>query len=287
MEITTTVIVIASVVLLAVLVFVVIRVVFCKRVSRVAQYIFKELGNMEKVDDAIFFVSEYERAVKYFENEINSEQEKHTEELKKNWFFRRKKKLDEYSKKIEESRTSKDKYEIENRNTYQDCIKILDYVGKDFYVGNKAEIAMKIKRLIRDASEKERLENQRLQEEQKRIRQEMEDRIRKERDEKNRLLEERTKKDKVSKAIRELDDYLPIMQEHVRAKRTLDFQMLKFVEDKLDVIEVDKAFINPNDINNIERMQKKLTSIFDKFKNDETVQTDVNLIVESFSKILK
>ncbi len=283
METTASIIVIAS----AILVLVVIRVVFCKRVNRIAQYIFKELGNMEKVDDAIFFVSEYERAVKYFENEISSEQEKHTEELKKNWFFRRKKKLDEYSKKIEERRTSMDKYEIENKNTYQNCMKILDYVGRTFYVENKAEIAMKVKRLIQDASEKERLENQRLQEEQKRIRHEMEDRIRKERDEKNRLLEERTRKDKVSKAIRELDDYLPILQEHVRKKQVLDFQMLKFVEDKFDAIEDDKAFINSNDINNIERIQKKLTSVFDKFKNDESVQTDIGLIVDSFSKILK
>lgn len=287
METTASIIVIASAILLAILVVVVIRVVFCKRVNRIAQYIFKELGNMEKVDDAIFFVSEYERAVKYFENEISSEQEKHTEELKKNWFFRRKKKLDEYSKKIEERRTSMDKYEIENKNTYQNCMKILDYVGRTFYVENKAEIAMKVKRLIQDASEKERLENQRLQEEQKRIRHEMEDRIRKERDEKNRLLEERTRKDKVSKAIRELDDYLPILQEHVRKKQVLDFQMLKFVEDKLDAIEYDKAFINSNDINNIERIQKKLTSVFDKFKNDESVQTDIGLIVDSFSKILK
>lgn len=287
METTASIIVIASAILLAILVLVVIRVVFCKRVNRIAQYIFKELGNMEKVDDAIFFVSEYERAVKYFENEISSEQGKHTEELKKNWFFRRKKKLDEYSKKIEERRTSMDKYEIENKNTYQNCMKILDYVGRTFYVENKAEIAMKVKRLIQDASEKERLENQRLQEEQKRIRHEMEDRIRKERDEKNRLLEERIRKDKVSKAIRELDDYLPILQEHVRKKQVLDFQMLKFVEDKLDAIEDDKAFINSNDINNIERIQKKLTSVLDKFKNDESVQTDIGLIVDSFSKILK
>ncbi len=134
METTASIIVIAS----AILVLVVIRVVFCKRVNRIAQYIFKELGNMEKVDDAIFFVSEYERAVKYFENEISSEQEKHTEELKKNWFFRRKKKLDEYSKKIEERRTSMDKYEIENKNTYQNCMKILDYVGRTFYVENNS-----------------------------------------------------------------------------------------------------------------------------------------------------
>ena len=166
METTASIIVIASAILLAILVLMVIRVVFCKRVNRIAQYIFKELGNMEKVDDAIFFVSEYERAVKYFENEISSEQEKHSEELKKNWFFRRKKKLDEYSKKIEERRTCMDKYEIENKNTYQNCMKILDYVGRTFYVENKAEIAMKVKRLIQDASEKERLENQRLQEEQ-------------------------------------------------------------------------------------------------------------------------
>jgi len=84
-----------------------------------------------------------------------------------------------------------------------------------------------------------------------------------------------------------LDDYLPILQEHVRKKQVLDFQMLKFVEDKLDAIEDDKAFINSNDINNIERIQKKLTSVFDKFKNDESVQTDIGLIVDSFSKILK
>jgi hypothetical protein len=49
METTASIIVIASAILLAILVLVVIRVVFCKRVNRIAQYIFKELGNVEKV----------------------------------------------------------------------------------------------------------------------------------------------------------------------------------------------------------------------------------------------
>lgn len=287
METTVAVIVIASAILLAILVLVVIRIVFCKRVNRIAQYIFKELGNMEKVDDAIFFVSEYERAVKCFENEISSEQEKHTEELKKNWFFRRKKKLDEYSKKIEEHRTSMDKYEIENKNTYQNCMKILDYVGKTFYVENKAEIAMKVKRLIQDASEQERLENQRLQEEQEQDKRKMIENIQKESDARNRRIEEQVKRDKVSKAIRELDNYMPVLQEHVRDKQTLDFQVLKFVEDKLVLIENSKDFINPNDLNNVERIRKKLASVFNKFKNDESVQMNINLIEESLDEILK
>ena len=63
--------------------------------------------------------------------------------------------------------------------------------------------------------------------------------------------------------------------------------MLKFVEDKLDAIEDDKAFINLNDRNNVERIRKKLTSIFNKFKNDESVQTNINLIEESLDEILK
>ncbi len=287
MEMNVPIIVIASAVLLAILVFVVIRVVFCERVNRVAQYIFKELGNVEKVDDAIFFLSEYEKAVKCFEKEIRSEKKKHTEELNKNWLFRRKKKLDEYSKKIEVNRTSKDNYEIENKNTYQNCIKILDCIGKDFYEKNKAKIAMKVERLIRNASEKERIENQRLREKQEQDKREMIENIQKESDARNRRIEEQVKRDKVSKAIRELGDYLPILQEHVRDKQTLDFQMLKFVEDQLDAVEDNKAFINPSDLNNIERIRKKLIGVFGKFKNDESVQTDINLIEESFSKILK
>ena len=95
--------------------------------------------------------------------------------------------------------------------------------------------------------------------------------IQKESEARNRRIEEQVKRDKVSKSIRELDDYLPILQEHVRGKQTLD----------------NKAFINPSDLNNIERIQKKLSGVFDKFKNDEAVQTDIDLIVESFSKILK
>ena len=287
MEVNASIVIIASAILIAVLVLVVIRTIFCKRVNKIAQYIFKELGNVEKVDDAIFYLSEYEKTVKCFEKEIRSEQKKRTEELNKNWLFRRKKKLNEYSKKIEVNQISKDEYEIENKNTYQNCTKILDCVGKDFYEKNKAKIAIKVERLIKNASEKERVENQRLQEKQEQDKRKMIENIQKESEARNRRIEEQVKRDKVSKSIRELDDYLPILQEHVRGKQTLDFQMLKFVEDELDVIEDNKAFINPSDLNNIERIQKKLSGVFDKFKNDEAVQTDIDLIVESFSKILK
>ena len=207
--------------------------------------------------------------------------------MNKNWFFRRKKKLDEYSKKIEDNRTSKDKYEIENKNTYQNCMKILDYVGKDFYEKNKAKIAMKVERLIQNASEKERIENQRLQEKQEQDKRKMIENIQKESDARNRRIEEQVKRDKVSKAIRELDDYMPVLQEHARDKQTLDFQVLKFVEDKLSLIENSKDFINPNDLNNVERIRKKLASVFNKFKNDESVQTNINLIEESLDEILK
>ena len=287
MEINTSVIVIAIAVLLAMVVLIIVRVMFCKRVSKIAQYIFKELGNVEKVDDAIFFLSEYEKAVKSFEREIRSEQKKHAEELNKIWLFRRKKKLDEFSKKIEDNRTSKDKYEIENKKTYQNCLKILDYVGKEFYEKNNAKIAMKVKQLIQNASEKERLLNQKLQEKQEQDKRKMIENIQKESEKKNRRIEEQVKRDKVSKAIRELDDYMPVLQGHVRDKKTLDFQVLKFVEDKLILIENSKAFINLNDLNNVERIRKKLTSVFNKFKNDESVQTNINLIEESLDEILK
>jgi hypothetical protein len=287
MEMNTLVIVIAIAVLLAMVVLVIARVMFCKRVNKIAQYIFNELGNVEKVDDAIFFLSEYEKAVKCFEREIRSEQKKHTEESNKIWLFRRKKKLDEYSKKIEDNRTSKDKYEIDNKKTYQNCLKILDYIGKDFYEKNKAKIAMKVKQLIQNASEKERLLNQRLQEKQEQTKRKMIENLQKERDVKNKRIEEQAKRDKVSKAIRELDDYMPVLQGHARDKKALDFQVLKFVEDKLVLIENGKVFINPNDLNNVERIRKKLTSIFNKFKNDEFVQMNINLIEESLDEILK
>ena len=54
----------------------------------------------------------------------------------------------------------------------------------------------------------------------------------------------------------------------------------------LDASEDLHAYIPENDINYIERCQKKLLPLFDRCENKDEIQSDIEIIIESFSKIL-
>ena len=104
--------------------------------------------------------------------------------------------------------------------------------------------------------------------------------IQKQEDEKNQKI------NNVISAIRNLQDNIPIIQNHVSEQQKMNFIMLQTVEDFLDKIEDLKDYIPSEYINNIERCQIKLNSVFDRCENKDDIQTDVQIIKDSFEKIL-
>ena len=104
--------------------------------------------------------------------------------------------------------------------------------------------------------------------------------IQKQEDEKNQKI------NNVISAIRNLQDNIPIIQNHVSEQQKMNFIMLQTVEEFLDKIEDLKDYIPSEYINNIERCQIKLNSVFDRCENKDDIQTDVQIIKDSFEKIL-
>lgn len=257
------------------------------RINRIAKHIIRELGNVEKVNNAKLNVSAYESKVKELRRNVRKANQVYRSESLARSFLNigHKKRLDDYSKNLENAKTALDEYVMNNGDEYQKNLSMLESIEYNFFIENLEEITREIQKEELAAKERERLEQQKQIEKQEQEKQRLCDEVRNKRETEIRLLEERNRMEKVAKRIREMEEYMPVLQSHVREHRILDFSMLRFIEDNLDVIEDGKGLINPDDFNNIERIQKKLSGIFDMFKNDESFKPNINLIEESFRKI--
>jgi hypothetical protein len=266
-----------------------LRIKFYRRVNKIALYIFEEIKDIQKIEDAKTFVSDYKKKLKTLREDVKEKQSLYEEELMARSFlnFGHKKRLEDFSKELEDAKTAQDEFEMNNKNEYHYYLTILESIDKDFYNINKEKIITVLEKMNREAVEREHIERKRKIEEQEQNRHEMMIKIKQEREIKNKQIEEKEKKDSVSKSIQELENYLPTLQSHVRDEQALDFQMLKFIKDKLDKIEDNRTFICANDFNNIVCIQKILNSIFDRFRNDEFVKPNIELIEESLCKILE
>lgn len=265
-----------------------LRIKFYRRVNKIALYIFEEIKDIQKIEDAITFVSDYKMKLKTLRKDVNESQDLYNEEAAARSFlnFGHKERLLDYSKKLKKAKKAQDVFVINNKDEYQQYLTILENVDSAFFNINKEKIINALEKMNREAEKRERIEQQRKIEEQEQNRNEMMKKIQQERETKNKQIDEREKRDSVTKSIRELENYLPTLQMHIREKSTLDFQMLKFIKDKLDKIEDNKTFINTDDFNNIGGIQKILNSIFDRFRNDD-VKPNIELIEESLCKIIE
>lgn len=266
-----------------------LRIKFYRRVNKIALYIFEEIKDIQKIEDAITFVSDYKMKLKTLRKDVDESQDLYNEEAAARSFlnFGHKERLLDYSKKLKKAKKAQDIFVINNKDEYQQYLTILENVDSAFFNINKEKIINALEKMNREAEKRERIEQQRKLEEQEQNRNEMMKKIQQERETKNKQIDEREKRDSVTKSIRELENYLPTLQMHIREKSTLDFQMLKFIKDKLDKIEDNKTFINTDDFNNIGGLQKILNSIFDRFRNDEFVKPNIELIEESLCKIIE
>jgi len=259
-----------------------------EKIQKIASYILGELKDVKKVKEAQKFCSEYEMNVKKLLQEIERKQLAYEEEFKAGSFlnFGHKKRLDDLSKELENSKIEQSNYEINNRDKYQYYSTILESIDKDFFDINKERIEASVEKLNHDAIEQERLENQKKKEEEEFVKLQRIEEVKKEREEKIRQQENEERKATIAKTIQDLDEFMPILQSNVKEKQTLSFQLLQFIEQKLDVIEDGKSLINQNDFNNIERIEKKLNNVFNDFRQDKDFIPNINLIEDSFHKIL-
>ena len=266
-----------------------LRIKLYRRINKIALYIFKVLKDIKEIEVAEAFVAEYEKKLKTLRKDVDESQYLYEDEAAARSFlnFGHKERLQDYSKKLKKAKKAQDIFVMNNRDEYQRYSTILENVDKDFFNINKEKIISVLEKMNHNAAENERIEQQRKLEEQEQNRREMIENVQKEREIKNKQIEEKEKKDSVSKSIQELENYLPTLQTHVRDEQTLDFQMLKFIKDKLDKIEDNRTFISANDFNNIECIQKILNSVFERFRNDEFVKPNIELIEESLCKILR
>jgi hypothetical protein len=266
-----------------------LRIKFYRRVNKIALYIFEEIKDIQKIEDAKTFVSDYKKKLKTLREDVKEKQSLLEEELMARSFlnFGHKKRLEDFSKELEDAKAAQDEFEMNNKNEYHYYLTLLESIDKDFYNINKEKIITVLEKIKRETVEREHIERQRKIEEQEQNRHEMMIKIKQEREIKNKQIEEKEKKDSVSKSIQELENYLPTLQSHVRDEQALDFQILKYIKDKLDKIEDNRTFICANDFNNIVCIQKILNSIFDRFRNDEFVKPNIELIEESLCKILE
>ncbi len=83
-----------------------------------------------------------------------------------------------------------------------------------------------------------------------------------------------------------LENIIPAIQTMVAETKKIDFQTLKEIEDLLDGLEDKMNLIPRGDMNNIQRCQRKLSALFERCENKDDIQIDVELITESFNKIL-
>ncbi|MBR6124235.1 MAG: hypothetical protein IKS02_04275 [Fibrobacter sp.] len=266
-----------------------LRIKLYRRINKIALYIFKVLKDIKEIEVAEAFVAEYEKKLKTLRKDVDESQYLYEDEAAARSFlnFGHKERLQDYSKKLKKAKKAQDIFVMNNKDEYQRYSTILENVDKDFFNINKEKIISVLEKMNHNAAENERIEQQRKLEEQEQNRREMIENVQKEREIKNKQIEEKEKKDSVSKSIQELENYLPTLQTHVRDEQTLDFQMLKFIKDKLDKIEDNRTFISANDFNNIECIQKILNSVFERFRNDEFVKPNIELIEESLCKILR
>ena len=156
-----------------------------------------------------------------------------------------------------------------------------------------AEIINCINELINKAKkEEEELKLQEQKKEQERIKRQEQAKMEefKAVDDNRKIANELSKKiqneEDCSKKIKELGNFTALFQKSVFEKKRIDFGHLNVLEEILDKIEDLRTFIPESDINNIERSQKKILASFENAENINDVQVNIDIIKESFEKIL-
>lgn len=271
-----------------------------EKIYEIANYLFTNNLNFLDVQNAYQIVNEYEKTVSSLKKEIHHAENTMSESIldvndlfeipdligKKN---RAKKSFNMKSDQLEN-------FEEKNKSLYLQKKSLISAFPKqtsEFCEKYGAEIINCINELINKAKkEEEELKLQEQKKEQERIKRQEQAKMEefKAVDDNRKIANELSKKiqneEDCSKKIKELGNFTALFQKSVFEKKRIDFGHLNVLEEILDKIEDLRTFIPESDINNIERSQKKILASFENAENINDVQVNIDIIKESFEKIL-
>lgn len=261
-----------------------------RHIKEFAVYILESGQAFDYITNAQGYVKSYNARISKLNNEIYDAERLLKEETSQGSFlnFGHTERIENFQKRLLDAKNKENDFIAENEKIYSNSKSYLDSLGDDvdFYNKHKQEIFDEYNVLLEERKQMEAEEEQKLRERQEHEHRQALEKVAKDKKANEEQLLLKQNKDKVSRAIKELEDLIPVLQTYVSDKKKMDFQKLNAVEKKLDVLVDSKEFIADDDINNIERCQKKLSSLFNKCKNKNDFQDDIDIILDIFSKIL-
>jgi hypothetical protein len=248
--------------------------------EEIAKYFLKENIDEVKIENSKKFVSLYDEKLKRLKKEVKNKESQYKREYKDDSFFNfgHDDKLKLYEKELDKAKTDMDSYELENKKQYDACFMLLNRIDIKFYDEHKIEIKNKIKAL-------KDVENQKQLEIQEQLRKEQLELVKKKREENNKLIEKKSRSEKVAKSIRDMEDYIPVLKDHVVKNHSLDAHMFKQLRSLLNMIKKNIEFVNPKDYSNIEQMKLLIEDIFSK-ENSGNFNVEKKIITDSISRII-
>lgn len=206
------------------------------------------------------------------------------------------------SNKVKESKIENEKNSFieENKEKFQKCTTFIDLLPKetDIYCSKYASEIIDEIHLLQQKEEENKKEQERLEIEKKneeeRLKIEQKEQAQKEeikavennRKVENELSEKKQKEQTCSKSIKEIEGLTLVFQKFISENKKIFFEHLNMLEDHLDKIVYLRAYISELDMTTLLRCQKKLLAILATCENKAEIQTDIDIITESFNKIL-
>lgn len=274
-----------------------------QKISEIAKYFIMNNISISDVVSAVQFIQEYESNIRKFDKAKKDSHE--TYQYSKDTGFLLDLVFDgatQLSNKVKESKIENEKndYIEANKEKFQKCKTFIDLLPKetDIYCSKYASEIIDEIHLIQQKEEENKKEQERLEIEKKneeeRLKIEQKEQAQKEeikavennRKVENELSEKKQKEQTCSKSIKEIEGLTLVFQKFISENKKIFFEHLNMLEGHLDKIVYLRAYISELDMTTLLRCQKKLLAILATCENKAEIQTDIDIITESFNKIL-
>ncbi len=273
-----------------------------EKITEIANYFIMNNINMSDVVNASQFIHEYESNIRKFNKAKRDAHETYR-------YSRDISILDfvfdgatQLSNKVKESKIENEKndYIEANKEKFQKCKTFINLLPKetDVYCLKYASEIIDEINLVQQKEEENKKEQERLEIEKKneeeRLKIEKKEQAQKEeikavennRKVENEISEKKQNEQICSRSIKEIEGLTLVFQKYISENKKISFEHLNMLEGHLDKIVCLKTYISKLDMTTLSRCQKKLLAILATCENKAEIQTDIDIITESFNKIL-
>lgn len=271
-----------------------------EKIQEIANYFYINQLTFLDVQNAYQIIQEYDETISTLNKEIHKSEKIMSESiLDTDDLFDIPEMIGKKSRAKKSYYTQKDKlenFENQNKSLYlqkKAFVSALPKGTEEFCEKYGSEIINCINVLINKAKkEQEVLKVQEQQKEQARIEKIEQNKINQikaveeNRKNENEISEKKQKETECSRKIHELESFTFNFQKFVIENKIINLGHLNVLEGILDKIEDLKIFIPESDINNIERLKKKILASFENAENKNDVQVNIDIIKDSFNTIL-